>query len=212
MKKYLSFALAAILLVSLLAGCSLLGGLSMEDLAGTWVTVKEDSQEEATGLLENIEAYEEEIALADLNCLEYVKIVEFHTDESYCFRFDVEGTMACVREYYDAYFNALYEGRATLEEVYGEDFMSMSQAEFRQYYAALYGCTDYIEMLDYFTEIAYDYEALEEPFETGTFRISGDEILLTITGETKEESLGVELEEGTMTLVYIDGQETYTRK
>lgn len=212
MKKYLSVVLVAVMLLSLLAGCSLLGGISEEDLAGTWVTVKADTQEEAMGLLENIDAYEEEIALADLNCLEYVKNVEFHLDGSYCFRYDVEGTMACVREYYDTYFNALYDGRVTLEDAYGEDFEAMTQAEFRQYFAALYGYTDYIEMLDDFSQIAYDYAALEEPYEIGTYRIDGDNILCTITGQYSEESMGAELEEGVLTLTFSDAVETYTKK
>lgn len=211
MKKYLSFALVAVLMVSLLAGCSLFG-LSKEDVLGTWKTVKADTQEEAMGLLENIEAYEEEIALADLDCLEYVKVVEFHEDGTYCFRYDVEGTKACVREYYDTYFNALFEGRATLEEAYSEDFVSMSQAEFRQYFASLYGYTDYIEMLDDFAQIAYDYAALEEPYETGTYSVDGDQILTTISGEYTEEAMGAALEEGVLTLTYIDGVEVYTKK
>ena len=211
MKKFLSVALVATLLVSLLAGCGLLG-LSKEDVLGTWTTVKPDTQDEAMALLENVEAYEEEIALADLDCLEYVKVVEFHEDGTYCFRYDVEGTMACVREYYDTYFNALYEGRSTLEEAYGEDFVSMSQAEFRQYYAELYGYTDYIEMLDEFAQIAYDYASLEEPYETGSYSVEGDQILTTISGEYTEEAMGAELEEGVLTLTYIDGVEVYTKK
>ena len=211
MKKYVSLALVAVLLVSLLAGCSLFG-LSKEDVLGTWVTVKSDTQEEAMGLLENIDAYEEEIALADVNCLEYVKIVEFREGGTYYFRYDVEGTKACVREFYETYFDALYEGRATLEEVYGEDFVSMSQAEFRQYFAGIYGFVDYIEMLDNFAEIAYDYEALEEPMETGTYTVEGDQILTTISGEHKEEAMGAELEDGVLTLTYVDGVEVYTKK
>ena len=211
MKKYLSFALVAVLMVSLLAGCSLFG-LSKEDVLGTWKTVKADTQEEAMGLLENIEAYEEEIALADLDSLEYVKVVEFHEDGTYCFRYDVEGTKACVREYYDTYFNALFEGRATLEEAYSEDFVSMSQAEFRQYFASLYGYTDYIEMLDDFAQIAYDYAALEEPYETGSYSVEGDQILTTISGEYTEEAMGAALEDGVLTLTYIDGTEVYTKK
>lgn len=211
MKKFLSVALVATLLVSLLAGCGLFG-LSKEDVLGSWATVKPDTQEEAMGLLESIEAYEEEIALADLDCLEYVKVVEFHEDGTYCFRYDVEGTKACVREYYDTYFNALYEGRVTLEEVYGEAFEAMSQAEFRQYFAALYSYTDYIEMLDNFAEVAYDYEALEEPMETGTYDVDGDQIVTMVTGEYVEEAMGAAVEDGILTLTYIDGEEVYTKK
>ena len=211
MKKYMSVALVAALLVSLLAGCSLFG-LSKDDVLGTWVTVKPDTQEEAMGLLENIDAYEEEIALADVNCLEYVKIVEFREGGTYYFRYDVEGTKACVRDFYDTYFNALFEGRATLEEAYGEDFVSMTQAEFRQYFATIYGYTDYIEMLDDFAQIAYDYEALEEPMETGTYSVEGDQILTTVSGEYKEEAMGAKLEDGVLTLTYVDGVEVYTKK
>ena len=211
MKKYLSFVLAAVMLMGLLTGCSMFG-LSKEDVLGSWVTVRPDTQEEATALLENIDAYDEEIALADLDCLEYVKNVEFHDDGTYCFRYDVDGTMACVRAFYDTYFNALYEGRATLEEVYGEEFVAMTQAEFRQYFADIYGYTDYIEMLDDFALIAYDYEALEEPYETGTYRVKDDNILTTITGEYEEEAMGAKLEEGVLTLTYIDGVEVYTKK
>ena len=211
MKMFLSVALVAVLLVSLLAGCGLFG-LSQEDVLGSWATVKPDTQEEAMGLLENIEAYEEEIALADLDCLEYVKVVEFHEDGTYCFRYDIEGTKACVREYYDTYFNALFEGRATLEAAYEEDFVSMSQAEFRQFFAGIYGYTDYIEMLDTFAEIAYDYEALEDPTETGTYDVDGDQILTVIAGEYVEESMGASVEDGVLTLTYSDGVEVYTKK
>lgn len=208
MKKYVSLALVAVLLVSLLAGC----GLAKDDVLGTWTTVKADTRDEAMGLLENIEAYEEEIALADVDSLEYVKILKFRTDGTYSFGYDVDGTKACVREFYESYFDALYEGRVTLEEAYGESFAEMSQAEFRQFFAMLYGYTDYIEMLDDFAEIAYDYDALEEPFETGTFRVDFDEIWFLMDGDLQEESAGAELEDGRLTLTYIDGVETYTKK
>ena len=212
MKKYLMVALVAVLMVSLLAGCSLPGDIEKEDIVGSWVTVKADTQEEAMGLLERIEAYEEEIALADLTILEFVKSLEFHADGTYCFRYDLDGTKACVRDFYDTYFNALFEGRATLEEAYGEDFVSMTQAEFRQYFATIYGYTDYIEMLDDFSQNAYDYDALEEPYETGTYSVDGDQILTTISGEYTEEAMGAALEEGVLTLTYIDGVEVYTKK
>ena len=208
MKKYVSLALVAVLLVSLLAGC----GLAKDDVLGTWTTVKADTRDEAMGLLENIEAYEEEIALADVDSLEYVKILKFRTDGTYSFGYDVDGTKACVREFYESYFDALYEGRVTLEEAYGESFAEMSQAEFRQFFAMIYGYTDYIEMVDDFAEIAYDYDALEEPFETGTFRVDFDEIWFLMDGDLQEESAGAELEDGRLTLTYIDGVETYTKK
>ena len=88
----------------------------------------------------------------------------------------------------------------------------MSQAEFRLYFANLYGFTDYIEMLDSFSQSAYDYEALEEPYETGSYDVDGDQILTVIAGEYTEEAMGAALEDGVLTLTYIDGVEVYTKK
>lgn len=219
MKKAIVLTLAAVMVAGILSGCglvgsllgSLLSGLKIEDLEGTWVAVVADTREEASALLENIEAYEEEIALADLDSLQYVKVVHFDSDKTYYFGYDVEATKACVRDFYDRYFDALYEGRTTLNEAYGEVFDGMNRVDFQQYYAEIYGYDDYDKMLDTFAESAYNYESLEEPMETGTFRISGGDILCTITGSSLEEELGVSLEDGILTLIYVDGIEAYTR-
>jgi len=186
--------------------------LAMEEVAGTWVTVKADTAEEATSLLEIIDVYEEEMALADLNTLEYVKVFCVMENGSYYFGYDVEGTKACVRDFYDGYFNNLYEGRTTLNEVYSLTFDEMSKEEFLQCYAEIYGRDDYTQLLDSLAENAYNYESLEEPFETGTFKISGYDLMCTVTGTNVEEALGVKVEEGVLTLTYADGVETYTKK
>ena len=211
MKKALILVLTAAMLIGCLCGCSLLGGVKLDELVGTWTITMEDTEEEAMALLENIEAYDEEIALADLDSLEYVQVVKFYDDKSYSFGYDVDGTMACVRDYYDRFFDNLYNGRANLSGLYEVDIANLTRADFQQFYAELYGCADYEDMLDWFAQIAYDYEALEELWETGTFTISGDHIMCTITGTTKEEALGVEVDGNTLTLTYIDGVEVYTK-
>jgi hypothetical protein len=42
--------------------------------------------------------------------------------------------------------------------------------------------------------------------------VDGDQILTTISGEYTEEAMGAALEEGVLTLTYIDGEEVYTKK
>lgn len=211
MKKWFIRALVILLTASLLAGCAPGQGIAMEDLSGTWRTVMPDTREEAMRLLEYIDAYDEEIALADLDSLQYVKYVSFDVDGTYSFGCDVEGTKACVRDFYDRYFDALYEGRTTLNESYSQVFDDMTQEDFRQFLVQVYGRTDYEEMLDAFTQGACDYEILEAPFETGRFELSGKRIVCTVDGESDPEYLDAALEAGVLTLGYIDGVEVYTK-
>ena len=211
MKKLLAVVLAVLLLVSLLSACSLLGGLKLEEIQGRWVTKVDDTQAEAMALLERIDAYEEEIALADIDSLQYGKAVVFNGDKTYSFEYDIDLTKECVSEFYDAYFKALFAGRDTLEEVYGEAFSDMSEEEFLQYYAEIYSCNDYEDLLYYLTKNAYDYEALEEPMETGKFTLDDDDILCTIDGEYSAEAMGAKVDGYTLTLTYIDAVEVYTK-
>ena len=212
LKKSLALVLIVALMAAMLTGCF---GIKMEDLAGVWHMEVQDSAEQARELLDSIEAYEEEIALADLNSLKYVKVVEFHEDKTYCYYADAEGTKDFVREFYEGYFAALYEGRAALSEAYGgEDFVSMDEAAFQQYYADLYGYATYTELVDAFTENAYDYAALEEPSETGTFTISGDMIKCTETGNSFDEGMEAMIygdNNEHLTLTYSNGTENYIR-
>ena len=77
MKRVLCVALALVMVLAL-TGCS---GLKMEEVVGVWETKLPDTEVQAEALLLNVEAYEEEIALADLTSLEYVKVAEFREDE-----------------------------------------------------------------------------------------------------------------------------------
>ena len=212
MKKIIALGLAIMLLLGMLSGCGKADELEMSAVAGAWVTVKADTAEEATALLESIEAYEEELALADVNSLEYVKVACFMENGSYYLGYDVEGTKACVRDFYDRYFNALYEGRSTLNDLYSETFDEMTLEEFLQCFAEIYGRESYAQLLDSLAEGAYDYASLEEPTETGTFHISGQDLMCTVTGTNVEEALGAAVAEGVLTLTYADGVEVYTKK
>lgn len=209
-KRILVLSLAALLVMGLFAGCESEAD-KIAVLAGTWTMVGQDSEEEAKELLENIDLYEEEIALADLTTLTYKQNVVFTAEKTYHFVYDVEGTIACVREFFVETFAALYEGRATLNEVYGQEFDQMTEAEFQQFYADLYSAENFEALMDQVAEGAYNYEKMAEPWETGTYSIKGDDIMCTITGETQAEALGYSIEDDELTLTYSDAVEVYTR-
>ena len=211
MKKFLRILALCLIMAMILgsfAGCGLAVDLlelafnneskKIEELAGTWICVAQDEEEYAIGLLENIEMYEEEIALVDLSVLQDAKLVEFRSDKTYRFAYSVEETKACV---YDFYVSAIYE----------MDFEAMNEQEFYQFYAELYGMADFKSLLTAITEDAYDYAALAEDFETGTYSIDGDDIMCTMDGDVKAEALGYEIEGNTLTLYFLDVTEVYTR-
>lgn len=207
-KNLLILALAVVMAFGLFTGCE-----SMEDkiaaLSGTWSMTVADSEEQAQSLLENIDLYEEEIALIDLTSLEYVRQVTFDTEKNYSFAYNADSTKECVRAFYVSAFDALYENRASLNSVYEVEFDAMTEEEFQQFYAELYAIADFAALIDEFTENAYDYEALAEAWETGTYTIKGDDIMCTITGETQAESLGYSIDGDVLTLTFSDAVQVY---
>lgn len=219
--RILALCLITAMMLSSFTGCGLAVDLlemafnneaeKIEQLAGTWICISQDEEEYALGLLENIEMYEEEIALVDLSVLQDAKLVEFRDDKTYRFAYSAEETKTCVRKFYESAFADLYEGRSTLSAVYEMDFEAMNEQEFYQFYAELYSMADFDALLTAITEDAYDYAALAEDYETGTYSIDGDDIMCKITGQTQAEALGYKIEGETLTLYYLDATEVYTR-
>lgn len=208
--KILALALALVLCAGVLCSCQS-NEERMAELAGTWTMRSDDTAEQAQSLLETVEFYEEEIALVDLNSLDDVMCVTFDTEGNYSFAWDVAGIRQCLKEFYQGAFDALFEGRTSLNEVYDYDFSATTKEEFFQIYADMYGFADINALVDAFVESSYDYESLGEPLETGTFTIKGSDLMCTITGETEAESLGYIIDEDTLTLIYANGREVYTR-
>ena len=209
MKRFLLVILVLVML-TLLAACS---GLKADSPVGIWMTEEPDSVEQAEALLVNVDAYQEEMALADLGSLKYAKVAEFREDGTYLFRIDTDGTKACVRSFFDDYFNDLYEGRTTLNEVYEMTFDEMTREEFLQFYAELYEKENYQVLLDDISNGAYKYESLSIPVE-GTFKVKGDLICCTENGESEASNIKMQLSgenKDCLTLIYSDGTEVYTR-
>ncbi len=209
--KRVLFALMAAAMLLSLAACGVSESEKIAELSGVWTMRRDDTAEQAQMLLENIDFYAEEIALVDLNSLDEVRQVEFTSDKNYSFSYDVDATKACVREFYTGVFQALYDGRDSINGLYTTPFDGMDQATFNLFYASLYSCTTFEELLDRCVENAYNWDSLAEPFETGTYSVKGDKILCTITGQSQAEALGYSIEENTLTLTYSNATEVYSR-
>lgn len=210
--KFLRKALALLLvtvMAALAIGCD--SSAYLEALTGVWECQEAFTDEDINGLLEASDFYAEEIAVIDVEELSFVKIAEFKADKTYRFAYDGEDAKERIRVFFTEVLADLYENREQLTELYGEDLGSLTQAEFEQGYAELYGCASYTELIEMFTENCYDYEALSADYETGTFTVDSRRIMTTIAGQIEEEYLDYTLDGDTLTLGYIDAVETYTR-
>lgn len=205
--KHLKLILILALAMALLCGCG--GGISAEELAGEWNMTVISPEEDVTYLLDSMDLYTEERAFVDMGSMSYVLAANFTADGSYSFVYDVEANKACVRDFYEGVITALYDNRAELTSLYGDEVVDMTREAFDQFYADAYGMADLAALMDGLVEYAYDYEALAEPLEEGTFTIVGSNLMCTVDGETS--SIGFALEGDTLTLTYVDGEEVYTR-
>lgn len=210
MKKVLALVLVIVMLCTMTA-CS--GGKKlMEELCGTWEMTFYQDADTVESLLSSMDFYAEEIALVDLNSMPIVMIVEYNEDMSYRYAFDVAATKAAIRDFYAQVVEDLYAGRNSLVASYGEEIAVMSQAEFEQFYAELFGQSDINMLLDVFMENSLDYSVLYEDIETGTFRVQSGKIYCTVTGQSVEESVGYTIIGDQLTLVYADDTEIYTKR
>ena len=210
MKKICALICAVLMLASL-AGCSL-PGMSMEDLCGNWESLTYFDAQDTQEILEGLDFYPEEIALADLNGLCIVATVEFKTDKQYNYGYDVDATRAMAEQYFSDFLDTLYENREDLVEAYGETILSMSKDAFLTAYAELFGMTSGQELIEVLAENALDYEALAESTEFGTFRLRLNDIYMKEAGAPTEEYVTFKIENDTLTLIYQDGEEVYTRR
>ncbi|MDD5953889.1 MAG: hypothetical protein PUD38_01670 [Firmicutes bacterium] len=213
MKKYtniLSLVVAILMIAALFCGCES-EAEKIQSLAGTWYLTISDTETTAQALLENVDFYPEEIACVDLTTLKSVKVVTFTAEKTYSFAYDADGTRACTRAFFEAAFDAMYENRASLGQLYDVDFEPASKEEFRQFYAELYSTADYSGLLDALVENGYDYDELVKPWEEGSFTINGNVIAMTILGQSEAETLKYSIEGDALTLTYADGVEVYSR-
>lgn len=209
MKRLLCLMLAIFIVAGMLTGCES-NEKKMEALMGQWVISSALDATVAEMLLSNIDLSAEEIALVDLNTLQMSTCVEYGAG-TYRIFINPDVFRDDVEEFLTGAFESMYENRVELNALYGEDFAAMSEGEFQQYYADLYGFGNFTDLMDTFVASGFDYATIEQDAEKGTYRIEGEKILRTIDGTTEEQYMNYRIDGDTLTLIYADFQEVFTR-
>lgn len=205
MKKFtrvLALALVLVLAMALLCGCD-----DNESIYGTWNEVAVDGKADTEEFLKDMGFYDEEIALIDLGSMKTVYMVRFNEDKTYERGVNVDATNAVMEEFVDGMMEALYNGRATLTELYGEEIVDLTREEFNLFFADQFGCETYEEMRQLLACDSWEYEN-----ETGTYNAAMGSIFLTPEGETEAQSAGYEVNGDKLTVEYADGDTVYTKE
>lgn len=210
MKRVFTLILALMLLSCALCGCESEAD-KIAALSGRWETVSYFDSESVLEMLQDIDLYEEEIALLDPGAMILKNVVEFRDDKSYTITCDADETIACVEQYFYDIFSTFYENRTQLNDCYEEDLTSMSVEEFYAFYAQLYGQDDIDTLVSLLVYNAVDEEFLLEDTETGTYRIKGSKIYFQPIGSTVEEYVDYSIDGDELTLVFTDMTVVYTK-
>ena len=210
MKKFtriFALALVLVLSVSLLCGCN-----DNESIQGTWIAVTVDDKEATRDFLESLEFFDEEIALMDLNTMKTVQKLEFREDGTYEMGIDADGCREAMEEFFDGMMEALYNGRASLTEVYGEEIATLSKEEFNQFYAELFGCETIEEFKSVFASEVVDFDGIEEDNETGKYNAAMGTIYFTKDGASEAETAPYEIKGGKLKVDFADVDVEYTKE
>lgn len=205
MKKFtriLALTLVLVMSLALLCGCD-----DNESIYGTWNEVAVDDTTETKGFLKDLGFYDEEIALIDLGTMKTVYMVKFNEDKTYERGVNIEATDALMVEFVEGMMEALYNGRASLAGLYGEEINELTRDEFNLFYAEQFGCETYQEMVDLLAYDSWEYEN-----ESGTYNAAMGSIFLTPEGETEAQSAGYKVSGDKLTVEYADGDAVYTKE
>ncbi|MBR6689552.1 MAG: hypothetical protein IKL68_06020 [Clostridia bacterium] len=226
--RFGGFLISAIVFVAVAFGQGFLEGFVEEKVTGglesimydnavvgVWETEIKGTEKSKTNLLKNIGLSEKEIELCKKIEYKYVKVHEYDDNGTYKVYYDIDKLKENVEKFYDKAQGVLYLNRKSLHDYYLKNYKikikDMSRKEFDNAVAKLYSQKSYEEMLEYFVEIAYDYEKIKN-IENGTYTMRKDQIYVTVEGESKEEAIGYKVDNKvTLTLEYLDATEIYTR-
>lgn len=220
MKRFLTRLLSTILTVAVVigvrAGVTTLvengfAAGAIKKLTGTYTTKDMIPTDTAETILSKNDFYPEEIAFADLSTLYVPKFVEFHSDKTYTYYYDADGYRDNTEAFFRQFFENMYVNRTALSGLYSADFTHMSEAEFQAYYATLYGENSFDDLIRMLSNGCWDYEAVANDVETGTFTVNDNKIIYTKTGTTLKEHVIYKLSGDTLTLTYSDAVEVYSR-
>ena len=214
--RLLSTVLAVALVIAVRAGVTtvvdkVFEANSVKKLTGTYQMEDMLSADTAEEILTTNDFYAEEIALAELNSLSVPKFVEYHSDKTYTYYYDANGYRDNVEAFFRETFDRMYEGRVSLSSLYNADFTSMSKADFQAYYASLYSENSFDDLIATLANGCWDYEALSNDVEIGTYSIQDNKIIYTEQGSTLKEHVTYKLSGNSLSLTYSDGVENYTK-
>jgi len=182
---------------------------------GVWETEIKGTEKTRMNLLNNISLSDKEIDLCKWIEFKYVKIHEYNDNGTYKVYYDIEKMKENLKDYYDNVHSVLYANRKSLHDYYLKNYKikikDMSRNEFYNAVAKLYKQENYQKMLEYFVDIAYDYEDIKN-IESGTYTMRKEDIYVTVEGENLQQSIGYTVKnKDTLILEYSDSTETYTR-
>lgn len=210
MKKLFILLLSAILMIGALTGCASSEELTQK-VIGVWAYTTEADEDLKRQQLESIGMTEVELPLLENLSFSYDLCYEFNQDGTWCYRYDTDSMRAAMNTLYSEVFDALYNNLTVLEEAYQVTF-DCTREEFKQLYAETQGLADYTEMIYYFAENCFDYEALGRNLAYGTYSVKGKRIILEDQIGDMDGEVEYSLEGNTLTLHFADGVEVYTRR
>ena len=211
--RWIAAVLLAVMLLTL-CGCKSQEQIEEEvhnALRGSWRASIGCSRQTTQDLLDNIDLYDQERELLDFGGPQLVKIAHF-ADGTYRFEVDTDAVWDNVRAFYDKVFSVLYENRTKLNTLYNKTFDDMAEADFKTFYAELYGHADYETMLSALTDAAFDYEAMNV-VETGTYTVEDEDMIYCEPNESHASAgtLRVSVRGDGLNIAFAGGDEAYTR-
>ena len=204
MKKILCLTMAVILALSLCAckrQCA---------LVGDWTLTTEVDPHAAIEMMRNMSLCDEELSLV-VTPLYTVKYITFQQDGSFSCYQDSETEKQCVRDFYKAVFDALYDGRAYLSDVYQIDFENSTKEDFIRFYTDLYSVPDYEALIEKFVNRAYDYTSFGELF-AGSYTEKNGVITLDATDDAYDSTVSYTVKDDVLTLINGETTVIYIKK
>ena len=164
MKRIVALVLTMILVCAGLNGCDLDLGAS-DAIIGHWETVRYYTSDSMRRSMEDLDLYAEEIAMMDLSAVGFIDVFEIRDDKTYTITCDAEKSIAMVQQYFRDAFATFYQNRSELDDLYEDDLGSMTESQFQQFYADLYGQTDFDALIELFVYSITNEEYLLEGTE-----------------------------------------------
>lgn len=212
MRRIASLILVFIFAICCLTGCYEDESDKLAQVQGTWLSEEMLDKESRIDILQNMLPHDEAVALCGDIPLSFIYAMEFKMDKTYQMYCDVGRTKAQIEEYCEEIMETLYRERLSLVSIYGNRVENMSDNEFYNAYASMYDLKSKEEWIDMVVETWFDYDAMGEPYEQGTFNMGiGKIYFYTDKGDVGGSSTYEIDSDGNLSLQFLDGIHTFSR-